>query len=109
MERRHSSHCQLRSRVDETGELGLDGLRVRVQSWVVLELGLEDRMGLEHRVEEDVVGHAEHYAIANCDLITRNKATVVALKLPLAVGEERSPLCCDQLRELLVPFCRASH
>ena len=90
-------------------ELGLDGLRVRVQSWIVLELSLEDRMGLEHRVKEDVVSHAEHYAIANCDLITRNKATIIALKLLLALGEERSPLCRDQLLELLVPFCRASH
>ena len=103
------SHCQLRSRVDELSKLGLDGLRVRVQSWIVLELSLEDRMGLEHRVEEDVVGHAKHHAIANCDLITRNKATVVEFKLLLAVGEERSPLGRDQLRELIVPFCRASH
>ena len=103
------SHCQLRSRVDELSELGLDGLRVRVQSRIVLEFSLEDRMGLEHRVEEDVVGHAEHHAIANCDLITRNKSTVIALKLLLAVGEERSPLCRDQLLELLVPFCLASH
>ena len=90
-------------------ELGFDGLRVRVQSWIVLELGLEDRMGLELRVEEDVVGHAEHHAITDCDLITRNEATVVEFKLLLAVGEERSPLGRDQLRELIVPFCRASH
>ena len=103
------SHWLLRSRVDELSEFGLNGLSVRVQSWVVLEFGLEDRMGLKLWVEEDVVGHAEHHAVANCDLITRNKATVAAFKLPLTVGKERSPLGRDQLSELLVPFGRAGH
>ena len=109
MERRHSSHCQLRSRVDETRELGLDGLRVRVQSWIVLELGSKNGMAIKQPIQEGVVRHAEHHAVADCNLIARDETSVVVFKLLLQVDKEGSPLGLDQLRELLIFLGRARH